>query len=278
MLANKFHDDHTYTNKTWSDVSGMKLHELDIMELEFLDALEFRLFVREAEFDSWRAGLLSFMAQLQNATLMNKQYEQQQLIDSTLRSIGLSLPTTPDPTWNASTNNILTQQQYLHLLNTATPPEFNEHAFATPLTRVPLRIPNPSGTQPIPIPSRSSSTNISSSSSMSLSSSLTPIDVMYHQPPPSQLYQQDYTKSVTESSVHRTHPHPHPHEILPATQQHPLAYPAPVRTSNRSLPRNSSNTSLVSLLHNNSTSGHKQHQPLVDCYAWNKKSNHSHSP
>lgn len=255
MLANKFHDDHTFTNKTWSDVSGMKLYELDIMELEFLDALEFRLFVREAEFDSWRTGLLSFMSQVQNATLMNNQHKQQQLIDSTLRTIGLSLPATPDPTWNAPTNNILTQQQYLHLLHTATPPEFNKHALATPLTRVPLRIPNPPGTQPIPIPSRSSTTDISSSSSMSLSSSLTPIDVMYHQPPPSQLYQQDYTNSVTEPSFPRTHPHPY--ETVPTTQHHPLAYPAPARTSNRSLPRNSSNPSLSSLLHNN-TLGYKQ--------------------
>ncbi|KAH8107466.1 hypothetical protein DFH11DRAFT_1732290 [Phellopilus nigrolimitatus] len=36
MLANKFVDDNTYTNKTWSDVSAIPLDELNKMEREFL--------------------------------------------------------------------------------------------------------------------------------------------------------------------------------------------------------------------------------------------------
>ncbi|KAI8340151.1 cyclin-domain-containing protein [Chlamydoabsidia padenii] len=251
MLANKFHDDNTYTNKTWSDVSGMKLYELDIMELEFLFQIDFGLFIPRVEFDSWRIGLLTFMAELKNATVMNKQHEQ--LIDSTLRRIGLSLP---DPTWNASNNNILTQQQqqeqqnqqYLYLLYATAQPEFREQVLKTPLTRVPLRIPPPytmssSGTQPIAIPTSSTP---SAASASSLTSSLTPIDAMYHQPPPSQLYTNDATFSFVEPSFYSRPPHE-----TSSTQLPPLTFPAPVRTSSRSLPRNAANSSLTCLLHSN---------------------------
>ncbi|KAH8111443.1 cyclin-domain-containing protein [Phellopilus nigrolimitatus] len=53
MLANKFVDDNTYTNKTWSDVSAIPLDELNKMEREFLLGVGFRLFVDEPTYDSW---------------------------------------------------------------------------------------------------------------------------------------------------------------------------------------------------------------------------------
>lgn len=45
MLANKILDDHTYTNKTWSEVSGLPLNVLNGAEEEFLQGLEFDLHV-----------------------------------------------------------------------------------------------------------------------------------------------------------------------------------------------------------------------------------------
>ncbi|OAD69536.1 cyclin, partial [Phycomyces blakesleeanus NRRL 1555(-)] len=60
ILANKFLDDNTFTNKTWAEVSGMKVTDLNIMELEFLDVLKFRLFVRKEEFERWKAALFVF--------------------------------------------------------------------------------------------------------------------------------------------------------------------------------------------------------------------------
>lgn len=45
MLANKILDDHTYTNKTWSEVSGLPLDVLNGAEVEFLQGLEFDLHV-----------------------------------------------------------------------------------------------------------------------------------------------------------------------------------------------------------------------------------------
>ncbi|CAL1696819.1 unnamed protein product [Somion occarium] len=53
MLANKFVDDNTYTNKTWSEVSGIALEELNKMEREFLMGIDFSLYVDEATYDSW---------------------------------------------------------------------------------------------------------------------------------------------------------------------------------------------------------------------------------
>ncbi|KAA1468359.1 hypothetical protein DENSPDRAFT_833625 [Dentipellis sp. KUC8613] len=53
MLANKFVDDNTYTNKTWSEVSGIELAEVNKMEREFLSGLSWDLYVDKGTYDSW---------------------------------------------------------------------------------------------------------------------------------------------------------------------------------------------------------------------------------
>ncbi|KAG9095362.1 hypothetical protein FS749_010586 [Ceratobasidium sp. UAMH 11750] len=53
MLANKFLDDNTYTNKTWSDVSRISLSEINQMEKEFLNGLGHNLYVDTSTYDSW---------------------------------------------------------------------------------------------------------------------------------------------------------------------------------------------------------------------------------
>lgn len=53
MMANKFVDDNTYTNKTWSEVSGIELTEVNKMEREFLLGIDFGLYVDKQIFDSW---------------------------------------------------------------------------------------------------------------------------------------------------------------------------------------------------------------------------------
>ncbi|KAI0045731.1 hypothetical protein FA95DRAFT_1521155 [Auriscalpium vulgare] len=53
MMANKFVDDNTYTNKTWSEVSGIELSEINKMEREFLEGIDFGLYVDKATYDSW---------------------------------------------------------------------------------------------------------------------------------------------------------------------------------------------------------------------------------
>ncbi|ORZ17857.1 cyclin-domain-containing protein, partial [Absidia repens] len=53
ILANKYLDDNTFTNKTWSDVSGIPVRELNIMEIEYLTALNYKLHVHCVRFGSW---------------------------------------------------------------------------------------------------------------------------------------------------------------------------------------------------------------------------------
>ncbi|TFY78976.1 hypothetical protein EWM64_g5034 [Hericium alpestre] len=53
MLANKFVDDNTYTNKTWSEVSGIGLPEVNKMEREFLAGVDFDLYVDKPTYDAW---------------------------------------------------------------------------------------------------------------------------------------------------------------------------------------------------------------------------------
>ncbi|KAJ8589078.1 hypothetical protein M405DRAFT_818681 [Rhizopogon salebrosus TDB-379] len=53
MMANKFLDDNTYTNKTWSEVSGIELAEISRMEKEFLMGIDFNLYVSKKTYDSW---------------------------------------------------------------------------------------------------------------------------------------------------------------------------------------------------------------------------------
>ncbi|CAO3701028.1 unnamed protein product [Rhizopus stolonifer] len=53
VLANKFLDDNTFTNKSWSQVSGVPVYELNIMEMEFLSALQYRTYVHHLQFFSW---------------------------------------------------------------------------------------------------------------------------------------------------------------------------------------------------------------------------------
>ncbi|KAI3611449.1 hypothetical protein WG66_002010 [Moniliophthora roreri] len=53
MMANKFLDDNTYTNKTWSEVSGIDLNEINRMEREFLVGVDFNLYVDKATYETW---------------------------------------------------------------------------------------------------------------------------------------------------------------------------------------------------------------------------------
>ncbi|KAK9761554.1 hypothetical protein K7432_013470 [Basidiobolus ranarum] len=57
MLANKYLDDNAYTNRTWSEVTGIPLQEINIMEKEFLTVLSFNLNVTNRELKGWSKSL-----------------------------------------------------------------------------------------------------------------------------------------------------------------------------------------------------------------------------
>ncbi|KAI7896547.1 cyclin-domain-containing protein [Mucor mucedo] len=92
ILANKFLDDNTFTNKTWSEVSSVPLHELNIMEMEFLSALQYRTCVHHVQFFSWTSQCQHWMSQLTARALfistppsrrMNKRSADHFMVDKT---------------------------------------------------------------------------------------------------------------------------------------------------------------------------------------------------
>ncbi|KAK9474395.1 uncharacterized protein V1510DRAFT_412118 [Dipodascopsis tothii] len=61
MLGNKFLDDNTYTNKTWSEVTKLPVGEICVMELEFLTHIKYSLFVSPSQWTDWINQLRMFL-------------------------------------------------------------------------------------------------------------------------------------------------------------------------------------------------------------------------
>lgn len=60
ILANKFLDDNTFTNKTWADITGMKIKDVNHLEMQFLNGIDFRLFTSSGHYSEWLANLTQF--------------------------------------------------------------------------------------------------------------------------------------------------------------------------------------------------------------------------
>jgi len=58
LLAAKFFDDVYYDNKYYAIIGGIKLKELNNLELEFLSCLEYRLFAQADIFYKYKEQLL----------------------------------------------------------------------------------------------------------------------------------------------------------------------------------------------------------------------------
>ncbi|KAJ3016041.1 hypothetical protein HKX48_004259 [Thoreauomyces humboldtii] len=53
ILAQKTQDDNRFTNKTWAELTGFALADLNAMEADFLARIAFRLHVSEPEYNAW---------------------------------------------------------------------------------------------------------------------------------------------------------------------------------------------------------------------------------
>lgn len=196
-IANKFLDDNTFTNKTWSDVSGMKVTDLNIMELEFLDVLHFGLFVKKDEFERWKVAIVNFKNQLHSVYQAQEQQQRQKMIEASLKSVGVSMLQPQEQGWPTTSHEMARQstptqqqqqqsqtsmqqqyhQQYLYLLSKAQQPQFPTQPINQPLTRVPLRIP----AQPVYMnaPTYSSSSHIAPQQQQTA-----PVQAQQQPPPP----------------------------------------------------------------------------------------------
>ncbi|EFW99789.1 cyclin-related 2 [Grosmannia clavigera kw1407] len=68
MLGNKFLDDNTYTNKTWSDVSTLNVKDIHVMEVEFLSNMRYSLLVSATEWKEWLVKLAKFRIYYERAS------------------------------------------------------------------------------------------------------------------------------------------------------------------------------------------------------------------
>lgn len=111
----------------------MKVVDLNIMELEFLDVLKFRLSIQKEEYERWRTALFGFRNQLINVPI---EIQRQKLME----------------TMELSVNSQWMQKQQQHaaaeskhdffLFSKAQQQYPVQPTFHGPLTRVPLRIPS----------------------------------------------------------------------------------------------------------------------------------------
>ncbi|KAF9179799.1 hypothetical protein BGZ51_004500 [Haplosporangium sp. Z 767] len=53
ILASKFQQDRTYSNKAWSKISGLPVSEINVNEITFLNLIDYRLFVSQVVFQKW---------------------------------------------------------------------------------------------------------------------------------------------------------------------------------------------------------------------------------
>ncbi|KAJ3091914.1 hypothetical protein HK102_012586 [Quaeritorhiza haematococci] len=53
ILSQKYLDDNRYTNKTWSDVTGIPLVDLNVMESEYLARIQFSLYMTKSQYTQW---------------------------------------------------------------------------------------------------------------------------------------------------------------------------------------------------------------------------------
>ena len=57
LLADKYSEDHPYTNKSWSSLSGLPVEDINTMERAFLATMQHGLYTNEGDFREWTKSL-----------------------------------------------------------------------------------------------------------------------------------------------------------------------------------------------------------------------------
>ncbi|KAF9974095.1 hypothetical protein BGZ73_002625 [Actinomortierella ambigua] len=126
ILASKFQQDRTYSNKAWSKISGLPVVEINQNEITFLTLIDYRLYVSQAVFQKWvmilteKGKLRERVAAAQAAQLHSNyhlhqyQQSQHQHQHEQQRATSCSPPSSPLATNAAAskyTPNVYQQQQ-----------------------------------------------------------------------------------------------------------------------------------------------------------------------
>ncbi|KAF8925098.1 hypothetical protein BGZ58_001146 [Dissophora ornata] len=71
ILASKFQQDRTYSNKAWSKISGLPVAEINLNEITFLTLIDYRLFVSQAVFQKW-VTILTEKGRVRDRSTLNR--------------------------------------------------------------------------------------------------------------------------------------------------------------------------------------------------------------
>lgn len=101
LLATKFIDDVLYDNAHFAKVGGLDVKELNMLELDMLKVLNFRLFIEPEEFEAFEELLLDFALSTTDPDYM--------MLSSRLRNLGYGVAPVakrPPPSSPASTMDV----------------------------------------------------------------------------------------------------------------------------------------------------------------------------
>ncbi|KAK3491939.1 hypothetical protein B0T13DRAFT_67181 [Neurospora crassa] len=79
LLGSKFLDDNTFQNKSWSEVSGIPVKELNTLEYEWLGVIGWRLYVNLDESEDYNAWLANWKEWLEAKKLQQAQANRERL-------------------------------------------------------------------------------------------------------------------------------------------------------------------------------------------------------
>ncbi|KAI0307452.1 cyclin-domain-containing protein [Multifurca ochricompacta] len=134
MMANKFVDDNTYTNKTWSEVSGIDLSEINKMEREFLAGIDFNLYVDKETYVRWVGLLEGLVMAKERGSRQWRRSHQTPRASTVVRPVApLTVPSKGGRTWSARARS----SSPVHLLRgvdsphslTSTQPQYSPEMF-----------------------------------------------------------------------------------------------------------------------------------------------------
>ncbi|OLL24102.1 G1/S-specific cyclin pas1 [Neolecta irregularis DAH-3] len=60
LVSSKFLNDKNYSNSAWSKISGLSISEINRLELNFCESLDWKIFVRAEEYELWQDVFLKF--------------------------------------------------------------------------------------------------------------------------------------------------------------------------------------------------------------------------
>ena len=60
MITQKYYEDNSFNNKTFAELVGIDCDELLDMEMEFMNMIDFKLFIKEEDFEKYKQKIIKF--------------------------------------------------------------------------------------------------------------------------------------------------------------------------------------------------------------------------